>query len=116
VRRVKGDYEKFKSKVTDLRGQAESLASALDGHGLTPVAGRVRVVAKRLEGICGMCRSLGSTVPGLDDATLKKVTAEWKVCRRQAAGVTGTGPTGPQFQRMLEAMTECEAYLNYLLG
>ena len=116
MRRVKGDYEQFRSRMAGLRSQAEALAAALDGQGLGPVAGRVRVVAKRLESMSGMCRSLGSTVPGLDEATVKKVAAEWGVCRRLATGLTGVGPLGSQFQRLLEAMTECEAYLKYLTG
>ncbi len=116
MRRVKADYEQLKTMMAGLRTQAEALASGLDGQGLAPVAGKVRLVAKRLENICGMCSGLGSTVPGLDDSMLKKANAEWVICRRLAAGTTGLGPLGSQFQRMLETMTSCEERLKYLMS
>ena len=116
MRRLNRDYENLKERMAGLLRQARALAASLAAQGLEAPAGRIKLVCRRMENICASCNNLGSTAPGLDEATLKKVEAVWKICRRRAMNVTGTRMLGGQFQALLESMNGCESYLKGLAG
>jgi hypothetical protein len=115
MRRVKSDYVKLSNLMNGLRGQADAIVQGLEKEGASAPAGKMRLVAKSLESICGVCSGLGNTAPGLDESNLKKAEAEWKICRRLATKVTGLGSMGWQHQRMLEGMTETDKTLQQLV-
>ena len=115
MRRVRGEYEDFKGRLAQLHGQVESLAAALDKQGLSSPAGRVRLVGTRLRSIQSLSKSLGNTAPGLDQSTLSKIDAEWKICQRLAGNVTGMRGMGTQLRELTGTMDACDAFLRGLM-
>lgn len=116
MRRLKSDFENLKGQLGRLREQAGTLESGLKKEGLSSPAGKMGLVLKRLDNICGSAQNLGSTAPGLDDTTLKKIVAEWQICCRLARNTTGVGSMGSIHQRLVEGMTQTDEYLKKLLG
>ncbi len=115
MRRVRGEYEDFKGRLTQLRSQVEGLAAALDKQGLSSPADRVRLVGTRLGNIHTLSKSLGNTAPGLDESTLSKIDAEWKICQRLAGNVTGMRGMGTQLKELVGSMNACDAFLRGLM-
>jgi len=116
MRRIKADYEQLGNFMDVLGRQAGLLARDLEARSYPESAGKIKLVARRLENINGFCANLGNTTPGLDASNLKKIEAEWKVCHRLAKNTTGLGPFGSRFQALLEAMVQADVFLKGLLA
>jgi hypothetical protein len=116
MRRVKGDFENLKSRMGSIRDQARGLATGLKKEGLSSPAGKMELVLRRMESICGICVNLGNTAPGLDEANLRKISAEWQICCRLARNTTGVGPLGSTHQRLVEGITETDQFFQNLMA
>jgi hypothetical protein len=116
MRRVKGEYENLKAVFVAFNEQARGYAAELDAAGRRTPADVLRVVMKRLENIRTLSAKLGNTAPGLDEATMQKIGAEWAVCRRMVAGTLELVRAGASWPAFAAAVKDCEACLQSLAG